>query len=224
MGFENRHRAITTIGVMALLVAGVVMKVGGGNTTPALTPSQQEFVDTAISRFADQGLVLPDLRFEFHESTLDCGGHKGYYLQETATLHMCGMDRPTLLHELAHAWAGLNLTEAEKLAFTTHRGLATWNDLSHPWEERATEHAAETIAWALLEEANTVRFVTGEPAGAVFRVLTIEDSSVEELHENFVLLTGINPIYRTPGEWHSASLEAEWQQASSASSSPEFRR
>ena len=54
-------------------------------------------------------------------------------------------------------------------------------------------------------------------------MLTIEDSTVEE-HEGFLLLTGVEPIFRTPSEFDSDSLEREWRAKVANTASPEARR
>jgi hypothetical protein len=189
-----------------------------------LTGIQQELVDFGLDRFKAQGLPLPNIRFEFFPTTADCGGHEGYYLHETPTLRMCSLSKSTLLHELAHAWANLNLSQDERESFADYRGLDAWNDVEDAWKQRGTEHAAEIISWALLDEADHVRFTTTLPDGSVqaeFRLLNIDNSRVEALHDGFVELTGAEPVFRSPAEWDSKTLETQWQARMTAISSPE---
>jgi hypothetical protein len=127
-----------------------------------------------------------------------------------------------MLHELAHAWANLNLSDEAKLAFSSFRNVR-WNDHSDPWRERGTEHAAEMIAWALADERYSIRWESTQDGVSVsdFRLLTIGNSDVEELHDGFVLLTGMEPMFRSSIELSSLRLELEWQEASGKRTSPE---
>lgn len=169
------------------------------------TKAQQALVDFALGRFAAQGLELPpDLKIEFHDSVLEIGGREGVYVHSTRSLHMGTLSKRTMLHELAHAWAAHSLTEEQRISFTAYRGLEAWNDHDYPWSERATEHAAEIVAWALLDQPNHVPSIERRPDGSsetVYRLLTIEDSDVETLVEAFRFLTGQDPVFRNPAEW-----------------------
>ncbi len=112
---------------------------------------------------------------------------------------MCSMEKKIMLHELAHAWANLELSDDDRERFVRFRGLAGWNDQSHSWGERGTEHAAEVIAWGLMDVAPHVRWV--EEGVESFRLLTIPDSDVDELSAGFELLTGSESPYRSASEW-----------------------
>lgn len=170
---------------------------------PTLTAAQQSLVESALGRFAAQGLELPDVSFKFHEDLIRCDGHKGMYYKTTRTLEMCSMEEHTMLHELAHAWANENLTAMQMEGFVTLRGLDSWNDHDDAWERRGTEHVAETIAWALLDEANHVKWVETLADGTQktsHRILSI-GVDVEMLLENFTTITGQEPVFRHAGEW-----------------------
>lgn len=183
------------------------------------TADQQALVDFALARFEAHHLDLPDVGIQFYESLQVCGGHKGLYVHETLSLHMCSIDKATILHELAHAWANTNMSEERQAEFTQWRGLDTWNDHDHAWEERATEHVAETFTWALLDEPNHVRWVEQSADGSndvTHRILTL-NVDVETLAENFVWLTGQDPEFRSPTDW-------EVNPDSVSSFSPEARR
>lgn len=170
---------------------------------PTLTAAQQTLVESALSRFAAQGLELPEVSFKFHEDLIRCDGHKGMYYKTTRTLEMCSMDEHTMLHELAHAWANENLTAIQMEGFVTLRGLDSWNDHDDAWERRGTEHVAETIAWALLDEPNHVKWVETLADGTqktTHRILSL-GVDVEMLLENFTSITGHEPVFRHAGEW-----------------------
>jgi hypothetical protein len=81
----------------------------------------------------------------------------------------------TLLHELGHAWAGHTINEETQARFLADRGLSTWGDPQTPWEEKGAEHAAEIIAWALMDkELHMVTMEDVDPAtlAALYQVLT----------------------------------------------------
>ena len=169
------------------------------SSTPAsrpalLTDEQSEIIEWAKGRFESAGLVLPDVNFIVHDSISMCDGHVGYYWAETNTLELCRLDEKTLLHELAHAWANQNLTNEQRETFIELRGLDSWNDQQTEWEDRATEHAAETIMWALLDHDATVRWV--DQTGTETRtLLTIGNSSPTALAEAYGTLTGRQPPF-----------------------------
>ena len=237
---QDRSRTLLVIALLGVLA---IESIGIGTSPTAnpsnlvvaevveyrshLTRAQQDLVEFGLSRFADHGLALPPIHVEFYPTVADCEGHEGFYANQSRTLRMCTLDKKTMLHELGHAWAHLNLSDAERAAFTTHRGLAAWNDQGDSWNHRGTEHAAEIIAWALTDEPHATRFTfvsnDGTPQ-SIFRLLTIENSSVEALHDGFVELTGMEPIFRSPQEWDSEALESEWQANVGAMSSPETNR
>lgn len=191
-----------------------------------LSPEEQELMEFGLSRFRAQRLALPEIRFDFTSDIMDCDGHMGMYHRRTSTVQMCSLDKGTMLHELAHAWANHVLSEADKQAFVELRGLDSWNDQTRAWKQRGTEHAAEVIAWALLEEPNALLFFGEGPDGSKkpeFRLLSIDNSSVESLHEAFVQLTGMEPVFRTPSDLDSVALYKDWQ-ARMPATSPEARR
>lgn len=180
-----------------------------GSSQPST--DQQALVDFALGRFEAQGLSLPKVEFVFHETLMPCHGHKGMYHKKTRTLEMCSMDKHTMLHELAHAWANENLTTAQMDEFVSFRGLDSWNDHDHAWERRGTEHVAETIAWALMDEPGHVKWVETLEDGSIettHRILTL-GVDVEILHENFEIITGQIPMFRDPGEWSTEATEAK---------------
>lgn len=177
---------------------------------PTLKVDQQRLVESALGRFAAQGLELPDVSFKFHGDLIRCDGHKGMYYKTTRTLEMCSMDEHTMLHELAHAWANENLTAIQMEGFVTLRGLDSWNDHDDAWERRGTEHVAETVAWALLDEPNHVKWVETLADGTqktTHRILSL-GVDVEMLLENFTTITGQEPAFRDVGEWELVDAAA----------------
>ena len=195
----------TTVLLMGLLIGPLLphsVQAAGSEPGTVKTPMENTYtdaertlIDWATHRFVSAGLTPPSVVFVFHPSTIDCDGRVGLYYRQSDTLHMCRLDKHTILHELAHAWVDQNLTSATKAAFVTSRDLTTWNGPDTPWELRGTEHAAETIAWALLDRNRLVRWV-GEDGGESYRLLTIPDSGPAQLASAFELLTGAEPTER----------------------------
>ena len=69
-----------------------------------------------------------------------------------------------------------------KSSFLALRGLKTWNDQDSDWSERGFEHAAEVIAWALLDEEQ--------------RIFTVPNTQPESFAEAYTLLTRRAPPTR----------------------------
>lgn len=148
-----------------------------------------------MQRFVSTGLTPPSVDFIFHPSTFDCYGHVGHYYVKTDTIHVCRLDKSAMLHELAHAWLHENLAAATITAFIRSRNLTSWNAQDGSWKVRGTEHAAEIIAWALLDRNRLVRWVDEDRVES-YRLLTIPNSSPAELADGFELLTGKEPSER----------------------------
>lgn len=152
----------------------------------ARSPHQQTMEAWALGRFQEAGLLLPPLGIHFHPHPKDCGGFPGYFAgQENAwSIEMCSPSPFVLLHELGHAWVAHNLTDAEREAFRMARRLPTWLDPAIPWHHRASEHAADLIAWGL----------SAEPPS-----LTTDPGDFDELARAFQALTGAEPLVEHPG-------------------------
>ena len=173
------------------------------NEEPSLTDEQVSLIEFARHRFETQGLTLPHLDFVFHESLIPCDGHKGRYLGQTDLVEMCSLDKTTMVHEIAHAWVRANLTVADKERFMKTQGLDSWNDHDVEWADRGAEHAAEAMAWALIDDPHHVEWTRILPDGTEqvgHRVLTI-GVGVETLIESFRFLTGMSPVFRDQREW-----------------------
>ncbi|NNC43727.1 MAG: hypothetical protein HKO03_10880 [Acidimicrobiia bacterium] len=116
------------------------------------TDDQVDKVDAALALFDEAGLNLPPLEIEFSTDTTACKGHAGLFRGSDvgrSRVIICHRMSLFLLHELAHAWAHLNLTDENRVAYSEHWGLDNWNDHSQEWKERGTEKAANTIAYTL---------------------------------------------------------------------------
>jgi hypothetical protein len=138
----------------------------------------------ALGRFEEAGLTLPDLTLNFHDEKSRCRGHQGYF--EPGSPHridICGFNwnrflvtpRKVMLHELAHAWVHDNLDPRARDEFLELRGLDSWSSSHAIWAEQGMEHAAEIMAWGLMDEEISMTSVGGadpQNLGAAFRLLT----------------------------------------------------
>lgn len=152
-----------------------------------LTVAQREHVAWAYERFRAAGLEPPSSAIIFTPDSEQCGGFAGRFRTSRNLVQVCARDdigestlRWLLIHELGHAWEHANLDDADRDRFQRHRGAPTWGSTDFPWTERATEHAAETIAWGLFDQPLVVQ------SGG--------DTSPEGLRDAFVLLTGTTPV------------------------------
>ena len=106
-------------------------------------------VEELTLAFANAGLTLPPLTVTFSDDSADCKGHAALHHQFVGNITVCTTNRVTIAHEMGHAWAAVNLSDADRDAYTALWGLPTWGSHDFSWDERATEKAANTIAWAI---------------------------------------------------------------------------
>ena len=127
MARTTRIIASTTVLLIGLLLPHSVQAAGSEPGTPktpienTYTDAEQTLIDWATHRFVSAGLTPPSAVFVFHSSSIDCYGHVGLYYPQSNTVHMCRLERHSILHELAHAWVQENLTSTTKAAFVTSR-------------------------------------------------------------------------------------------------------
>ena len=177
----------------SLAIAASAMTLGATRAAPAPQPltftgadaNDEAAVDWALHRFRTAGLrELPPLEVHVHRSREACNGGLGLYYMNR--IDLCTKDssepyaRKYALHEIAHAWADVNVDPGVMRRFMDVRGVGTWNDKRVPWKERGTEQAAEIITWALGD--GEIGPQLPEP---------LEAGTLAELYE---LLTGRAPI------------------------------
>ena len=90
--------------------------------------------------------------------------------------------RAVVLHEIAHAWLDTHLDVIDIERFLDHVGVDAWRDPDLPWDENGLEHAADTIAWGLMDRD--------------IEMLRVGQPSDDQLAEGFRMLTGIDPLPR----------------------------
>ena len=154
-------------GTSGTLLVGlmVVALLAGSPSTPEVTfvggtPQHLEMGRWAVQRYAAAGLTLPELEIRFHDDPADCGDRMGSYRHGVVDLcyrHLDGLASRTLVHEMAHGWLEAGLSAEARERFLGLRTLPTWNDPDRDWDERGFEQAAETIAWAVGDQADGIR-------------------------------------------------------------------
>jgi hypothetical protein len=151
----------------------------------AREPGQQEMAEWAVARYAEAGLDLPQLVVRFSGRDLsNCGGAPGrvYLDRDPIEVRMCWNSEFVLLHELAHAWEAHNVPAAKHEPFMAMRnGVVSWAGLDVAWDERGREHAANVVAWGLLEDPYPIsRTYPNDP---------------DSLLAAFQFLTGTHPLH-----------------------------
>jgi hypothetical protein len=150
----------------------------GHSTVTGGTTRQRELAWWAQERFESAGLVLPVLQFDLHVYTDACGGNGGLFSPSTDpwTITVCVEDSTTFLHEIGHAWAAFNLSEEQRDAYVSTRGMESWNAADTRWNRRGSEDAADTLAWGLREgHVDVDGIIPGGPLDQktrAFRLLT----------------------------------------------------
>ncbi len=117
------------------------------------TVEQHDLATWALDRFEQAGLKLPPVEIHLHEDRAECGGNNGSLTDSNGAgyvIHSCGVDF-TLLHELAHAWDMHTLDDGTRAGLLEIAQADTWNN-SENWNLAGGEHAANVIAWGLMDE------------------------------------------------------------------------
>lgn len=144
-----------------------------------------EMVGWALARYRAAHLAVPAVDVYFHPDPSGCRGNLGYTaggrIDLCVRLEMEPGPERIVLHELAHAWGAAHLGQETRTAFAAARGLAAWNDLGQPWKDRATEQAAEIVAWGL-GDGTMSPMISG-------------DRDPDRLADDFRLLTGADPLH-----------------------------
>lgn len=135
--------------------------IGVANVEELVADVDEKAVSWAQDRYREAGLSLPDMRISFHADTEICEGARGGHLVEdgVSRVFICITEQgPTrdlqinrvLLHEFAHAWDHHSLTHAIRSEFMSYKDFPGWS-FEVPYDERASEDAAEIITWGLMD-------------------------------------------------------------------------
>jgi hypothetical protein len=163
--------------------------------------AQRDLVAWAIGRYTDAGLPPPTPRSVAFPPSATCVLVAGLAVDtgEGVDLQLCFGQaeacadpdctptltaRSTLIHELGHVWTVQHADETTRAEFLELRGLEDWNGPDLAWDERGTEHAAEILAWGLLDEP--------------YLSARLPDDQCAELADAFEVLTGVPPLQPCP--------------------------
>lgn len=197
--------ALTTILVISTttLVAAAesdpvgVAELAEGPAVEVVPHTQKQYergmIEWARDLFDQADLDLPYVSIRFSAHIEDCEGKLGT-LRTTSRgariVRICAdhgkpaardrLQRRNLVHELAHLWEQTNVDDETRREFMAFRDLDHWNDRTDDWYRRATEHAAETITWGLIDFP--------------WLFVAIPDNSCAEMLAGFRILTGRDPI------------------------------
>jgi hypothetical protein len=107
----------------------------------------------AMARFSALPGELPPMQITILGRS-GCKGHSGLFRTgaDIWQVDVCDVAPWVILHEMGHAWTALYLSRQQRDQFVQSWGLETWNEQATPWRLRGAEHAADTVAWGLLEE------------------------------------------------------------------------
>ena len=182
------HHIITTLLTAALL------NVPSAATTPTeraninivvATDDQAEIAAWALGRYETAGLELPPLTIRFSDPTptgCDRAAARVHLDESPIRIEICWSNPFILLHELAHIWEARNVPEAKHATFIATRiDVESWASLDVPWNQRGREHAANVIAWDLLEEP--------------FPISRTYPNNPDQLRDAYHYLTGNQPLH-----------------------------
>lgn len=192
----------TFIAILALtavsLTTGAVLSRPAQDVDPALAPvndsltvitaenvDQQMTAEWGLGRFEAAGLQLPTLIIEFVTQDVDeCDGApaRTYLNESPIVVKMCWDSRFMLLHELSHVWEALTLSAGKHEPFMAMRSdVTSWAGLDVEWVQRGREHAANVIAWGLLENP--------------YPISRTYPNDSDSLRAAFQFLTGTDPLH-----------------------------
>ena len=177
-------------------LTGTIQAGGGTVSIYNGSESRRALVEWALERYAEAGLPEPVPRTISFPPSVECVIYEGlatdtgdgvdldlcFGEEETCTgddCHPSTAAKSTLLHELGHVWTVQYADAEARDAFLAARGLEVWSGEGVDRDHLGTEHAAEILAWALLDE----------PTWAA----RLPDNDCEDLAAGFRALTGVEP-------------------------------
>lgn len=146
---RRMRRALVAI-VTVALVALTLQAMAGPVTYSGFDHRDRRVVAAAVDRFEAASLDLPLTHLRkatFGDRCRPRG--KAVNSWPVKVAQICVVDEEVVVHELAHAWTFVHLTDDDRLDFALRRGTPTWRSREHPWMDRASEHAADIITWYL---------------------------------------------------------------------------
>lgn len=115
---------------------------------------ERQLVHSTLVQFTDLGLELPVMGIKLHQDSAPCNGNSGTFSSNTSpwVVNVCQIDGWVVRHELGHAWTAWNLNESDRDRYLMKWEFESWASPETPWRHRASEHAADTIAWGLVRD------------------------------------------------------------------------
>jgi hypothetical protein len=171
---------------------GVPVKVDTAPLVSITAASEEDraLAEWAVSRFVEAGLELPSIVVEFVGPSLaPCGGAQATarLAHDPVVVSVCWGSPLVMLHELAHVWEADEVSSEERQHFMLSReGVSSWADPADAWADQGREHAANVIAWALMEDPVVID-----------RTYPNDRTSLEQ---GFAILTGREPLHHEGGE------------------------
>ncbi|MEN8237874.1 MAG: hypothetical protein ABFR53_01605 [Actinomycetota bacterium] len=176
------HARLATFTALGALIVALIASPTSESqalTVEGGTTEQQMLAAQVLDRFAMAGLELPPIAIEFVGPSLEaCGGARAraHLDWDPITVSVCWGDEFVLLHELAHVWTFGAVTEKQEVVFMGLRAnVHAWADPADRWADQGREHAANVVAWGLMEDPQVVgRTYPNDRASLVeaFTVLT----------------------------------------------------
>ena len=169
--------ALTSSGDPARSPEPLTIEGGGGAET--------ELLEWAVGRFFEAGLDLPPITVRFlGEDLALCDGAqaRAHVAEGEVVLRVCWYDRFVLLHELGHVWEAQNVPVDSHQQFMKLRdGVEAWSSVEVSWDARGREHAANVIAWGLLDDP--------------YPISRTYPNDVVSMIDAFTFLTGVAPLH-----------------------------
>lgn len=137
--------------VVVVVLGILAVQAGAGPVTSSGFDAEgRRVVRSAIGRFDAASLHLP-LTHVRRVTIEDRCQPRGQAVNSwpVKVARICVVDEAVVIHELAHVWAFVHLSDNDRLDFALRRGTPTWRSREHPWMDRASEHAADMITWYL---------------------------------------------------------------------------
>ncbi|HVR33202.1 MAG TPA: hypothetical protein VMS74_10910 [Acidimicrobiia bacterium] len=190
LGFLAALVFVTTVGVgtpdRPVATSSAPRPPGAAITYDGFTADHHALVDWALALFDEAGLELAPVHFVASADYGPCQGRSGIarHRDGASEITLCGERLGPAhdwlaLHELAHVFERHGLGDSHRQAFMELRGLTAWRD--GDWHDRGAEHAAEIIAWGLIDRPT--------------RPGHIDQNTCEDLLAGYVTLIGRLPLH-----------------------------
>jgi hypothetical protein len=133
----------------------------------------------------EAGLDLPRITVQFlGEDLALCDGAqaRAHVVEGEVVLRVCWYDRFVLLHELGHVWEAQNVpVESHQQFMGLRDGVEAWSSVDVSWDARGREHAANVIAWGLLDDP--------------YPISRTYPNDVVSMIDAFTFLTSVAPLH-----------------------------